>query len=107
MTTRAPMRREDLVRAIADAVQHVPGVARLHPGTIVEAATYYAGGKVVGVRLADPVEIHIEADRVPLPPVTAKVVEAARNVLAAAGDDRQVIVVVDEVAEAALERRQP
>jgi hypothetical protein len=99
------MRREDLVRALAEAVEKVPGVARLHPGSVVEAATHFSGGKVVGVRLGDPVEIHIEADRVPLPPVATKVVAAARRVLAAAGDDSQVTVVVDDVAEAALERR--
>jgi hypothetical protein len=99
------MRREDLVRALAEAVEKVPGVARLHPGSVVEAATHFSGGKVVGVRLGDPVEIHIEADRVPLPPVATKVVAAARRVLAAAGDHSQVTVVVDDVAEAALERR--
>ncbi|MFC7484639.1 hypothetical protein ACFQX7_37875 [Luedemannella flava] len=99
------MRREDLVRALAEAVEQVPGVARLHPGTVVEVATHFAGGKVVGVRLGDPVEIHIVADRVPLPPVAAEVAAATRRILAAAGDDRQVTVVVDDVVEAALERR--
>jgi hypothetical protein len=102
--TRA-VRREDVVRALADAVVKVPGVARLHPGSIVETATHFAGGKVVGIRLGDPVEIHIVADRVPLPPVADKVVAAARKVLAASGDDSPVTVIVDDVDDAALERR--
>ena len=105
MTAQTSMRHEDLVRALAEAVERVPGVARLHPGSVVEAATYFPGGKIVGVRLGDPVEIHIEADRVPLPAVATDVVAAARRVLAAAGVDSQVTVVVDDVAESALERR--
>ena len=99
------MRREDLAHALADAVVAVPGVARLAPGGAVEVATHFSGGKVTGIRLGDPVEIHIEADRVPLPPVATKVIRAARRVLDAAGEPGEVRVVIDDVATSALERR--
>jgi hypothetical protein len=95
------MRREDLARAIEGAVTDVPGVARLSGGHGVEVSTLFSGGKVVGVRLtADPVELHIVADRVPLPPVVREAAAAARRVLGAAGDDREVTVVVDDVVTA-------
>ena len=100
------MRREDLARAVADAVLEVPGVARLSPGGPVEVATLFAGGKVVGLRLSgEVVELHIVADRVPLPEVAEQASVAAKVVLSAAGDDREVLVVVDDVEESAVDRR--
>ena len=100
------MRREDLARAVADAVVDVPGVARLHPGTGVEVATLFPGGKVIGLRLSgEVVEVHLVADRVPLPPVADEAAAAARRVLAAAGDGRDVRVVVEDVEASAVERR--
>jgi hypothetical protein len=100
------MRVEDVARAVAEAAMAVPGVAALTPGTGVEVSTQFSGGKVVGVRLhGDEVEIHIRADRVPLPAVGREVVAAARRVLAAAGDERRVLVVVDDVVLDALDRR--
>ena len=51
------MRREDLARAVADAVVGVPGVARLSPGTGVEVATLFPGGKVIGLRLSGKREL--------------------------------------------------
>ena len=45
------VRREDVARAVADAVLAVPGVAGLSPGTGVEVSTQFSGGKVIGVRL--------------------------------------------------------
>lgn len=100
------MRREDLARSVADAVLEVPGVARLSPGSSVEVATLFAGGKVVGLRLSgEVVEVHIVADRVPLPQVAEQASAAAMRVLSAAGDDRQVLVVVDDVEESAVDRR--
>ena len=57
----------------------------------MEVATLFAGGKVIGLRLSgEVVEVHLVADRVPLPPIADKVAAAARRVLAAAGDDRAV-----------------
>ena len=41
--------RAVLAAAVAAALARVPGVARLSPGTGVEVATQFAGGKVVGV----------------------------------------------------------
>jgi hypothetical protein len=104
------MRREDLARAVAEAVTAVPGVAALVPGppdrVTVEASTQFSGGKVIGLRLStDPVEVHIRADRVPLPPVAEAAATAARTVLAAAGDDRPVRVIVDDVVADAIGRR--
>lgn len=92
-----------LASAIRDAVLAVPGVARLAPGTAAEAATYFAGGKVVGVRLAgDPVEVHLVLDRLPVPEVAGRVDEAVRQVLARAGDPRPVRVVVEDVDDVAF-----
>jgi hypothetical protein len=88
-----------LAASIADAVRTVPGVRRLDRGGAIEAATQYPGGKVVGVRLDETVQIHIAADRVPLPPVAAGVARAARSVLAAVGDDRPVEVFIDDIEE--------
>lgn len=100
------MRREDLARAVADAVLEVPGVARLSPGSPVEVATLFAGGKVVGLRLSgDVVEVHVVADRGPLPAVAEQAAVAAKRVLSAAGDGREVVVVVDDVEESAVDRR--
>jgi hypothetical protein len=104
---RTAVRREDLARSIADAVTAVPGVAGLtSSGSAVEVATLFAGGKVVGLRLADDtVEIHIVAARVPLGPVADEAAAAARRVLGAAGDNRSVRVVVGDVLVDALDRR--
>jgi hypothetical protein len=100
------VRREDVARAVADAVLEVPGVARLSPGSPVEVSTLFAGGKVVGVRLSgDVVEVHIVADRGPLPAVAEQTSIAAKRVLSASGDARDVLVVVDDVEESAVDRR--
>ena len=86
-----------LAISIADAVRAVPGVQRLTGGDAIEVATYYAGGKVVGVRLDKTVQIHLVANRMPLPPVAADAAKAAQSVLAKAGDDRPVEVFVDDI----------
>jgi len=100
------VRREDVAQAVADAVLAVPGVAGLSPGTGVEVSTQFSGGKVIGVRLTgDDVEVHIIADRSPLPLVGDEAAEAARRVLTATGDDRPVVVVVDDIVADALTRR--
>ncbi len=100
------MRREDLAHAAADAALGVPGVARLSPGAPVEVSTQYAGGKVVGLRLGEErAEVHIVADRVPLPPITDQVAAAVAMVLAAAGEPKPVTVVVDDIVAAAVDRR--
>jgi len=100
------VRREDLARAVADAVTSVPGVARLSPGTGVEVATLFAGGKVVGLRLSGTaVAVHIVADAGPLQAIADEAAAAARRVLMAAGDSRPVNVVIEDVEAAALGRR--
>jgi hypothetical protein len=100
------VRREDLARSVADAVEAVPGVAGLHPGFGVEVSTFFSGGKVVGLSLTgDTVEVYVTLDRVPLRAVADDVAAAAARVLAAAGDQRPVNVVVADVTEAGLDRR--
>jgi hypothetical protein len=100
------VRREDLAASIADAVTAVPGVAGLTGGPAVEVATLFAGGKVVGLRVADDeVEIHIVADQAPFWAVADEAAAAALRVLSAAGEDRRVQVVVDDVVLDALDRR--
>lgn len=100
------VRREDLAHAAADAALQVPGVARLSPGGPVEVSTQYAGGKVIGVRLGtERAEVHVVADRVPLPPVADQVAAAVAAVLAAAGEPKPVTVVVADVELAAADRR--
>jgi hypothetical protein len=91
---------------LADAVTAVPGVAGLSAGSGVEVSTQFAGGKVIGVRLTgDQVEVHINADRVPLVPVGDEAAAVARRVLTGMGDTRPVMIVIDDVAAEALDRR--
>jgi hypothetical protein len=102
----AVVRREDLAKSIEDAVIATPGVAALHPGFDVEVATYYSGGKVVGLSLSgDTVDIYVTADRVPLRAVADDAAAAAAQVLAAVGDQRPVNIVVADVTESGLNRR--
>ncbi len=88
--------RAALAAAIAEAVKAVPGIERLTGGNDVEVATQFAGGKVLGVRLRETVEVHVVANKMPLPPVAEKTATAARVVLAQAGDTRPVEVFIDD-----------
>jgi hypothetical protein len=91
---------------MADAARAVPGVADLSPGSPVEVSTQFAGGKVLGVRLRDDyAEVHIVANRAPLPEVARRVAHAVGAVLAAAGTPRPVTVVIEDVTLGAMERR--
>jgi hypothetical protein len=102
----AVVRREDLAKSVEHAVIATPGVAALHPGFDVEVATYYSGGKVVGLSLSgEAVDIYVTADRVPLRDVADDAAAAAAKVLAAVGDHRPVNVVVADVTESGLNRR--
>ena len=94
--------RERLAVAVRDAVLAIPGVARLTPGDAIEAATYFAGGKVVGVRLGDPVEVHVAVDRLPIVPIAERIRAAARGVLERNGESWPVEVVVDDFEPAEL-----
>jgi hypothetical protein len=89
--------RAGLARAVATAAEAVPGVARLIGGAgPVEVATVHRHGKVLGVRLTERiVVVHVAVDVLPLKEVTTAVVQAVRQVLSRAGDDRGVTVVVD------------
>ena len=100
------VRREDLANAVADAARAVPGVARLNHEGLVEISTQFAGGKVLGVRLlGDRAEVHIVANRGPLPQVADNVVAAVSAVLDAAGEPRPVTVVIDDITTEAADRR--
>jgi hypothetical protein len=88
---------------VAAAVTALPQVEKLTTGHGVEFATLAPGGKVVGVRGdAERMTVNIVAAELPLAPVTAAVSAAARQVLRAHGDSREVDVYVDDVADAAL-----
>lgn len=92
-----------LARAVAGASTLVRGVSRLVGGTGVEAATYYPGGKVVGVVLApDVVRVHCVVGRLPLVPVADTLLKMVGAVLTEAGDARPVQVVVEDVEASAL-----
>ncbi|MGW0435990.1 hypothetical protein ACWDV4_26025 [Micromonospora sp. NPDC003197] len=89
--------QQRLASAVRDAVLAVPGVARLTSGGAIEVATQFSGGKVVGVRLGDPVEVHVAVDRSPIIPVTEQVRAAVQAVLDRSGEHRPVEVVVDDI----------
>lgn len=82
---------------VAAAVLAVPGVIRLTSGTGVEVATQFPGGKINGVRLGDPVEVHVEVDPVPIAPVAEQIRNAVREVLGRFGRRLSVEVVVEDI----------
>ncbi len=98
-------RRGQLAGGIAEAVDAVVG-ARRSGGSGVEIATQFAGGRVLGVRLAaDEVAVHIVAEQLPLHDLVERVRSAATRALGAVGDPRTVAVVVDDVDVASLPGR--
>jgi hypothetical protein len=82
---------------VAAAVLAVPGVIRLTPGTGVEVATQFPGGRISGIRLGDPVEVHVEVDPVPIAPVAEQIRNAVREVLGRFGRRLSVEVVVEDI----------
>jgi hypothetical protein len=90
--------RAVLASAVASALARVPGVARLSPGTGVEVATQFAGGKVVGVGVrGDAVVAHLVIDRLPLDRVARAARAAAETALADLGVARRLDLVIDDV----------
>ncbi|MFY1670577.1 hypothetical protein ACN27G_11520 [Plantactinospora sp. WMMB334] len=83
---------------IRDAVLLVPGVTGLTAGSGIEAATQFPGGKIVGVRLGDPVEVHVEVGPVPIVPVAEQIQAAVRGVLESFGREASVEVIVEDIA---------
>ena len=93
-----PLDKAAVARAIATGVGSVPGVARLWSGLGVETATYYRGGKAVGVVVRpDRVAVHVVVDQLPIAPVASSVHEVAQTVVQAAGWSIPVEVVVADV----------
>ncbi len=87
-----------IAQAVAAGVAGVAGVARLTAGAGVEAATYYAGGKTIGVVVRkDQVTVHIVVMELPVARVAERVREAALEVLRALGTQHAVEVVVEDV----------
>ena len=85
-------------QAVALGVAGVAGVARLTPGAGVEAATYFAGGKTVGVVVRqDQVRVHIVLSQLPIVEVAERARAAAQRVLGALGAERRVEVVVEDL----------
>lgn len=96
--TRSTVDRSVIAQEVARAVEAVPGVARLSPGTVFEVATLYAGGKVVGVRLTpEVVFVHLVLDRLPVAPVAEAARSAATIALDDLGDSRPIEVVVEDL----------
>jgi hypothetical protein len=90
--------RAVLAAAVATALAQVPGVARLSPGTGVEVATQFAGGKVVGVAVRDDAVVaHLVVDRVPVDQVAQAARAAAEAALADLGVARRLDLVIDDV----------
>jgi hypothetical protein len=90
--------RAVLASSVASALSQVPGVARLSPGTGVEVATQFAGGKVVGVGVRDDaVEAHLVIDRLPLDQVARAARAAGETALADLGVARRLDLVIDDV----------
>ncbi|GAB3977874.1 hypothetical protein V1634_13385 [Plantactinospora veratri] len=89
--------RSTVVGRVRDAVLAVPGVSGLTAGTGVEVATLFPGGKIVGIRLGNPVEVHVEVGPVPIAPVAEQIRVAVRAVLADYGQQPSVEVVVDDI----------
>lgn len=89
--------RARLAWSLAVAVDGVAG-ARRCGGSGVEVSTQYRGGRILGVGLADEeVTVQVIGERLPLGPLTDEVRAAAGAVLRAAGDDRPIRVVVDDL----------
>jgi hypothetical protein len=90
--------RGAIARAIAAGVTSVPGVARLDPGSGVEVATQYAGGKVAGVAVRpDRIVVRVVLDRLPVAPVAGHAHMVVQTVLKAVGLHRPVELVVADV----------
>lgn len=64
----------------------------------MEVATQVPGDKIIGIRLGDDaVTIHVIVDRFPIPDVAYAVRAAGEGVLRRVGDERVVVVVVDDI----------
>jgi hypothetical protein len=87
-----------LVRAVAACVSSLPGVACLTGGPGVEAATYYRGGKVVGVVVRDGrMSVHLVANALPIQKVVADVREAITGFLRDQDHGFAVEIVVEDL----------
>jgi hypothetical protein len=90
--------RAVLAAAVATALARVPGVARLSPGTGVEVATQFAGGKVVGVAVRDDAVVaHLVVDRLPVDQVARAARMAGEAALADLGVARRLDLVIDDI----------
>jgi hypothetical protein len=98
VTARPVVDRAVLAAAVATALVQVPGVARLSPGTGVEVATQFAGGKVVGVGLRDDAVVaYLVVDRLPVDQVARAARAAGEAALADLGVARRLDLVIDDV----------
>ncbi|ROT28292.1 hypothetical protein [Micromonospora sp. HM5-17] len=101
-STGTPAHAAPDARAVATAVRTavlaVPGVTRLASGSGgVEVSTQFPGGTIPGIRLGDPVEVHVEVAAVPIGPLAGRVRAAVRHVLDGFGQHPSVEVVVDDI----------
>jgi len=95
--------RAAIAHAVAARVAGLAGVAGLSAGHAVEAATYYPGGKTVGVAVHDEtVTVHVVIDALPVHDVAERVRRAAEASLAELGRGGRVDVVIEDVVVAGL-----
>lgn len=94
----ATVDRVAVARVVAAAVTRVPGVARLSAGSVVEAATHHAGGKIVGVTVDhQTVAVRLVVSLLPLPALVDRVRAAVAAALEGLGVTRRVDIVIDDV----------
>ena len=101
----APARpqRAELAERIVAAVTTVPGVVRVGGGGQVGAATYQGARRITGVAVGrDDIAVHVQVDRLPLPPVVRAVRAAVAAVLRDASWPSADITVT--VADLSLQR---
>jgi hypothetical protein len=100
MTSEQPARvigRGEIALAVAAAVD-ATGFVRRTGGNGVEIATYYAGGKVLGVKLGgEHVTVHVVALRLPLDDTARVVHVACRHALEQLSLDWPVEVAIDDL----------
>jgi len=94
----APVDRVAVAAAVEAVVTSVPGVARLSAGSVVESATYHAGGKIIGVTVDQgTVSVRVVAAELPLPALAERIRVAVARALDGLGVTRRVDIVVDDV----------
>jgi hypothetical protein len=90
--------RMAIAQTVADSVARMAGIARLTAGSGVEVATYYPGGKTVGVAVDENgVAVHVAISALPVLDVVEQVRAIVIQALQARGWSLPVDVVVEDI----------